>query len=55
MLTYAKFVAAISGALAVAASVASDGLDAADWVAILSAFVSAFVVYAVPNIPKPPK
>lgn len=53
MSAYNKFVAAIAAALAVAASVTSDGnLSTSDIIAILSAAVGALTVYAVPNKPK---
>lgn len=50
MSQYNKFVAAFVAALAVAASVASDGsLDLSDWLAVASAFVGALAVRQVAN------
>lgn len=51
-MTLAKFWTALSGALAVAASLAADGLTDADWITIVMAFVTAAGVYAMPNAPK---
>lgn len=52
-MTLAKFWTALSGALAVAASLAADGLTDADWITIAMAFVTAAGVYAMPNKEKP--
>lgn len=53
MTSYNKAIAAVAAALAVAASVTSDGnLSLSDVIAILSAAVGALTVYAVPNKPK---
>ena len=45
----AKFWTALSGAVSVAASLAFDGLNDADWITILIAFMTAGGVYAMPN------
>ena len=49
-MTAAKFVAALSAALAVAVSVTADGtLTLNDWATIVAAGVGAIAVYYVPN------
>lgn len=48
-MTIAKFWTALSGALAVAASLAPDGLTSSDWITIIIAFATAAGVYATPN------
>lgn len=52
-MTLAKFWTALSGALAIAASLAPDGLTTADWITILMAFMTAAGVYAMPNKENP--
>lgn len=50
MKAYSKFIAALSAALAVAASVTSDGiLSLSDVIAVCSAAVGSLAVYYVPN------
>lgn len=51
-MTAAKFRMALLAALGVAANLASDGLDTADWFAIVTAAIGAVGVYAIPNQPK---
>lgn len=52
-MTAAKFYAAVTAALGVAVSVASDGaISLADGLAILAAAVGALGVYMTPNKPK---
>lgn len=48
-MTLAKFWTALSGALAVAASLAPDGLTLSDGITIAIAFMTAAGVYAMPN------
>jgi hypothetical protein len=49
MKLYAKFFTAAAAALAVAGSLASDGMSTSDCIATAAAFLGAFGVYAVPN------
>jgi len=53
MSLYAKFLAAVTAALAVLGSAVADGVvTATEGVAIASATVGALAVYVVPNTPK---
>ena len=55
MLVYAKFIAALSGALGVAVSVTVDGsISLNDGFAIAAAGVGALAVGAIANAPKAP-
>lgn len=51
-MTAAKFYAAVGSALAVAASVAPEGITSSEWITIALAFLGALGVYATPNRPK---